>query len=86
MPKKIDAEVRARAVRLVKDHQQEYSSVTEAMTVRLSCKIRLVRASCLRLPGRRPTARRGPWPHVMAPIRSGREVIAMGPLLAQSSA
>jgi transposase len=31
MPKKIDPELRARAVRLVKDHQQEYASPTEAM-------------------------------------------------------
>jgi transposase len=32
MPKKIDPELRARAVRLVREHQQEYASVTEAMT------------------------------------------------------
>lgn len=32
MPKKIDPELRARAVRLVRDHQQEYSSPTVAMT------------------------------------------------------
>ncbi|QBF47641.1 IS3 family transposase [Janibacter limosus] len=31
MPKKIDPELRARAVRLVTEHQQEYPSVTEAM-------------------------------------------------------
>ncbi|TDE95744.1 hypothetical protein EXU48_05595 [Occultella glacieicola] len=31
MPKKIDPELRARAVRLVREHQQEYPSVTEAM-------------------------------------------------------
>lgn len=31
MPKKIDPELRARAVRLVLEHQQEYPSVTEAM-------------------------------------------------------
>jgi transposase len=31
MPKKIDPELRARAVRLVIEHQQEYPSVTEAM-------------------------------------------------------
>src|SRR5690606_2086945 len=31
MPKKIDPELRARAVRLVRDHQQEYASPTEAM-------------------------------------------------------
>ncbi len=30
MPKKIDDEVRARAVRLVLEHQQEYSSLTAA--------------------------------------------------------
>ena len=30
MPKKIDAEVRARAVRLVNDHLAEYSSLTAA--------------------------------------------------------
>lgn len=32
MPKKIDPELRARAVRLVREHQQEYATVTEAMT------------------------------------------------------
>jgi transposase-like protein len=32
MPKKIDPELRARAVRLVREHQQEYASVTEAMS------------------------------------------------------
>jgi transposase-like protein len=31
MPKKIDAELRARAVRLVLEHQQEYSSLTAAV-------------------------------------------------------
>lgn len=31
MPKKIDPELRARAVRLVLEHQQEYPSPTEAM-------------------------------------------------------
>ncbi|WP_341361322.1 IS3 family transposase [Georgenia sp. M64] len=31
MPKKIDPELKARAVRLVREHQQEYPSVTEAM-------------------------------------------------------
>jgi transposase len=31
MPKKIDAELRARAVRLVLEHQQEYSSLTAAI-------------------------------------------------------
>jgi transposase-like protein len=31
MPKKIDPELRARAVRLVREHQQEYATVTEAM-------------------------------------------------------
>ncbi len=31
MPKRIDAELRARAVRLVREHQQEYPSPTEAM-------------------------------------------------------
>lgn len=31
MPKKIDPELGARAVRLVRDHQQEYPSPTEAM-------------------------------------------------------
>ncbi|KUG60014.1 transposase [Serinicoccus chungangensis] len=31
MPKKIDPELRARAVRLVLEHQQEYPSTTEAM-------------------------------------------------------
>jgi transposase-like protein len=30
MPKKIDPELRARAVRLVTEHQQEYSSLTAA--------------------------------------------------------
>ena len=30
MPKKIDAELRARAVRLVSEHQQEYPSLTAA--------------------------------------------------------
>ena len=32
MPKKIDPELRVRAVRLVREHQQEYATVTEAMT------------------------------------------------------
>ena len=32
MPKKIDPELRARAVRLVREHQQEYATATEAMT------------------------------------------------------
>lgn len=31
MPKKFDSEVRARAVRLVLEHQQEYSSLTAAV-------------------------------------------------------
>lgn len=31
MPKKFDAEVRARAVRLVLEHQQEYASLTAAV-------------------------------------------------------
>jgi len=31
MPKKIDAELRARAVRLVLEHQQEYPSLTAAI-------------------------------------------------------
>lgn len=30
MPKKIDRELRERAVRMVRDHQQDYSSVTAA--------------------------------------------------------
>ena len=30
MPKKIDAELKARAVRLVSEHQQEYPSLTAA--------------------------------------------------------
>ena len=33
MPKKIDAEVKARAVRLVNDHLGEYSSLTAAAAV-----------------------------------------------------
>ena len=33
MPKKIDEELRARAVRLVNDHQGEYSSLTAAAAV-----------------------------------------------------
>ncbi len=33
MPKKIDEELRARAVRLVNDHQGEYSSLTAAAVV-----------------------------------------------------
>ena len=33
MPKKIDDELKARAVRLVKDHQGEYSSLTAAAAV-----------------------------------------------------
>ena len=33
MPKKIDDELRARAVRLVQDHQGEYSSLTAAAAV-----------------------------------------------------
>jgi transposase-like protein len=32
MPKRIDPELKARAVRLVVDHQQEYSSLTAAAT------------------------------------------------------
>ena len=32
MPKKIDPELKARAVRLVVDHQKEYSSLTAAAT------------------------------------------------------
>lgn len=32
MPKKVDPGVKARAVRLVRDHQQEYPSVTAAAT------------------------------------------------------
>lgn len=32
MPKKIDPELRARAVRLFREHQQDYATVTEAMT------------------------------------------------------
>lgn len=31
MPKKLDPELRARAVRLVLEHQQEYPTVTEAI-------------------------------------------------------
>ena len=33
MPKKIDDELKARAVRLVNDHQGEYSSLTAAAAV-----------------------------------------------------
>lgn len=33
MPKKIDEELKARAIRLVNDHQGEYSSLTAAATV-----------------------------------------------------
>ena len=33
MPKKIDEELKARAVRLVNDHQGEYSSLTAAAAV-----------------------------------------------------
>lgn len=33
MPKKIDEELKARAVRLVQDHQGEYSSLTAAAAV-----------------------------------------------------
>ena len=33
MPKKIDAELKARAVRLVNDHRGEYSSLTAAAAV-----------------------------------------------------
>ena len=33
MPKKIDGELKARAVRLVRDHRGEYSSLTAAATV-----------------------------------------------------
>src|SRR5690242_11132566 len=32
MPKKIDSELRARAVRLVREHQEQYPNVTAAMT------------------------------------------------------
>ncbi len=32
MPRKIDPELRARAVRLFREHQQDYATVTEAMT------------------------------------------------------
>ena len=62
MPKKIDDELKARAVRLVNDHQGEYSSLTAAAAVvakQLGCR-QGVRASLGDpVPGRRRPACRG---------------------------
>lgn len=44
MPKKIDDELKARAVRLVNDHQGEYSSLTAAAAVSMGHSLRVCRS------------------------------------------
>jgi transposase len=45
MPKKIDDELKAKAVRLVSDHQGEYSSLTAAAAV-VAKQLGVGRSSC----------------------------------------
>ena len=61
MPKKIDEELKARAVRLVNDHQGEYSSLTAAAAVvakQLGVGKESLRRAGDPVPGRRRSASR----------------------------
>ena len=69
MPKKIDDELKARAVRLVSDHRGEYSSLTAAAAAvakQLGVGKETVRRWVIAGRGRRRRARRAPrarsWP------------------------